>query len=302
MKQFFLTFLLFAYIAGVSQNKTELRLKLKKGDAFIVENKIESLTEQIIMGQKEIIKKKDFITYLFFVNANPNDSTYHIKVTYKRIRTEIENQDNVSVFDSDSIVEDSPLSYYLSTIINKSFYVEINARGEILKIDSLNNVFKLDSVNELDESSKTMLKKRFGEEMIKRISPVSKFPIKSVQEKESWKTSDTIKVNILKVYNTICTLKEITNDTYTINHTSNIFTDKNDGLNTNGIFLNYDMEGKSAGTYTLFKNSCMVKESYATQHIKGTAGMKYSESSESAFTWPIEITNIISVKTYKIEK
>jgi len=302
MRNSVLIFLVFTNITfGFSQTAVELKLNLKKGDTYIIENNIISETIQDIMGEKQEIKKNDFFQYYFSVVKQTSDSSYYIKITYKRFKSIIEAQNQIEIFDTDSINDNSPLSRFFLSFINKSFYFETNLKGKILKIDSFDNVFNLDLIKDLDENTKEVLKKQFGKKAIKEMTLTSRFPVKKIQEKETWSFNDTVNINILNIFNSIHKLQEITKDTYIVNRTAEIFTDKNKSLKINNIFINYDMTGKSVGSDVLFKNSCMIKESVTTQHISGTVGMKYSESSETAYTWPIEITNKIFVKAYKIE-
>ncbi len=302
MKPFIFLFLIFSGILSVfAQTGTKLELNLKTGETFFVENNIVSVTEQEIMNEKQIIKKNEFSSYLFLV-LDKTSNNYYIQIIYKRLRTEIETQNQIDIIDTDSINDSSALGEFYSSLINKSFYLDITSNGKILTIDSLNSLFNLDSIEGLDENTKIMLSKQFGEEAISNMPFFTQFSKNIIQEKESWFFQDTTRFNIFNIYNTKQTLQEITKETYLIKKTSDIYTDKNENLNINNIFINYKMKGNSVGSLVLFKNSCMKKESVSKQYVSGIAGMKYSENSENSYTWPIKITNTITVKAHKIEK
>ena len=77
MKQLVFTFLVLLSITKVySQTEVELKLKLNKGDSYLIENNIVSITEQDIMGEKQIIKKNEFSSFFFTVLNQTNVNSY----------------------------------------------------------------------------------------------------------------------------------------------------------------------------------------------------------------------------------
>lgn len=300
MKQLFLIFILFLFVPlANSQESAELILKLKKGDNYLIEVFSTSKVTQDIMGEQRIVKKDNFISYNFKVIDIPSDSTYYIKTLYNRIKTTVELQNSINTFDTDSTSSGESV---FSLINNNCIYYEISQKGEILKIDSLDNMLNVDSVQNINSGTKDLLKNLFRKETIKNSSFIIRFPDKKLPEKESWSYTDTTKENVFYITDLKNTLNKINDTTYQLINSANLYADKNETLSINGAFISYDMKGVSKGYGVLNKSSCMLKESKTLQNIEGTVNMMFSADSDPAYTWPIIIKNTVSVIVTKIKE
>ena len=103
MKQFLFILILILPITILSQNNINLKLTLSIGDKYLIERELNSVTTQDVMGEIQIIKKNDSSFYEFEIINKPTDSSYYIKITFKRIKSDFTVTDETIGFDTDSI-------------------------------------------------------------------------------------------------------------------------------------------------------------------------------------------------------
>jgi len=67
----------------------------------------------------------------------------------------------------------------------------------------------------------------------------------------------------------------------------------------NKVYITYNVSGQTFTDYVLDKNTCVIKTGQIKQTGKGPVNMKYTENSDPAYTWNMEINNIIKFTSEK---
>ncbi len=294
MKYLLFITIILANLTGLfSQNKVEFKLNFNEGDAFLTNFKLESSSFQEVNGEQQIVKKE--ISYSLHFNVLPSisDSTFYIKTTYKRIKHVFDVQGNVSVIDSDSLAVQN-ISAQDSFLLNveKGYNFEINKKGEIISIDSI-------SLQDFDAISRSLINEVRNKDALNYIFP--KLPNKQLHKNDTWIYSDTLKGDIVNIFNKKYTFSEKLEDAYVINELADISSDEENYHEVKSYYVFYKLEGKHKGRTTLYKNSCMVKDANITESSYGTAEIKYSKDGGPVYSWPMRIENSIFVKTIKIK-
>lgn len=301
MKHFLSFFFLILPITIISQQSINLQLILEKGNKYLIERELISVTTQVVMDETQIIKKNDSSFYEFEIINKPTDSTYYIKITYKRFKTAIEAKGETHSFDTDNIKdEENPLEELYLSLIDNDIYFLISDKSRHIKTDSLDHFYgSFESGSDTDEETLNSFKDMFNENTLKNLIPTVSFPDKKIGLNESWMPPDTSSASILNIVNKKYTLDKINEDSYIIVNHSDTETDKNKTLALNNIFLNYDMTGTMQGTETYDTETCMLIQSEITQEASGNVSLKYVENSGPAYTWQMQIQNTIKTKVTK---
>jgi len=293
MKYFLLITIIIANLTGLfSQNNVEFKLNFNEGDIFLTNYKLKSSSFQEVNGEQQIVKKEISYSLQFNVLPSISDSTFYIKTTYKRIKHIYDIQGNVSIIDSDSIGMQN-ISAQDSFLLNveKGYNFEINKKGKVILVDSIN-------LQDFDAISRSLINEVKGKSALNYI--FQKLPNKKLPISDIWIYSDTLKGDIVNVFNKKYIFYENLKDTYIINEFADISSDEENYHEVKSYYVFYKLEGKHKGATTLYKNSCMVKDVNITESSYGTAEIKYSKDGGSVYSWPMRIENSIYVKTIKI--
>lgn len=302
MKRALSLLLLILPLTGISQQNINLQLVLEKGDKYSIERELNSVTTQVVTGETQIIKKTDSSLYEFEIIEKPTDSTFYIKIAYKRFKTIIEAKEETNSFDTDNIKdEENPLEKLYLSLTGNDIYCLISDKGRHIRTDSLDAFYEsFESVTGSDAETLNSFKDMFNVNALKDLIPIVSFPDKDIKLNESWTLADTSSTGILNFMNKRYTLKKVKDDSYIIVCNSDIQTDKNKILPLKNVFLIYDLTGTMQGTEIRDYESCMLVQSDITQDASGIVSLKYNKNSEPAYTWPIQIQNIIKTKVTKI--
>ncbi len=304
MKQFLFLLILILPITILSQNNINLKLTLSIGDKYLIERELNSVTTQDVMGEIQIIKKNDSSFYDFEIINKPTDSSYYIKITFKRIKSDFTVTDETIGFDTDSIdaeIEDLLENLFIS-FIDKDIYFLVTDKGKHIRTDSLEQLYRsFETMHGSDSETVNLFKKMINKDFFKTLIPLSVFPDnKKIKLNDSWVNTDTSFTGILKTVYENYVLDKVTEDSYNFSIYSDIETDKNTAISSNNIFLFYDLTGTIQGTEICDIETCMLISSKISQNASGDVSMKYVESSDPAYTWPIRIQNTIKTKVTKI--
>lgn len=288
-----ITILYLAWTNLFSQHTTELKLNFNEGNVFRTEYKLASSSFQKVNGEQQIVKKEISYSLLFKVLQAISDSTFYIKATYKRIKHVYDIQGNTSTIDSDSL-DMQNISAQDSFLLNveKGFNFEINKKGKIISIDSI-------SLQNFGAISETLIKKVIDKSALNNIFP--KLPNKKLNKNDFWISSDTLKGDIVNVFNKKYIFSENLKNTYLINELADISSNKKKYHKVKSFYVFYRLKGTHKGIVTLYKKSGMIKNAQITESSFGTVEIKYSKDGSSIYSWPMKIENIISVKTIIIK-
>ena len=168
-----LLFLIFP-LTCISQQNINLQLVFEKGDKYSIERELNSVTTQVVMGETQIIKKIDSSLYEFEIIEKPTDSTYYIKIAYKRFKTIIEAKGEINSFDTDNIkYEENPLEKLYLSLIDNDIYYLISDKGQHIRIDSINAFYEsFESVTGSDTETFNSFKDMFNENALKNLIPI----------------------------------------------------------------------------------------------------------------------------------
>ena len=290
---FFLLLSFCLHLSVFSQNTFHLKYNFNTGDSYLVKTKTISDSEQKINGKSMKIIDEYFLNYYFNI-ISKKDTAFLTEIKFKNIITKI-NHDNFSLlFHSDSVNNEVSEQYH--SFLSKKLKFSLSSSGILFQKDSLNSLFP--------DSADYQAKKLFNTAVNRKINellPVQiHFPPKSIQLKESWTVNDTISTGMFYVFDKNYTLDSVKNSKIYLSEKAKIFSDKNKPVKTEKVYISYDVSGTNTGNFILDKKSGIITEGKIIQKIKGTANLHYTKTGEAAYTWPINFTNTIYVKTEKI--
>jgi len=288
-KQNFILFsLFFIFQINFSQNKIKLELNLHEGDEYIATTKLHSTSEQKVNGETQIVKKEIKNKYRLKILKSNSDSSFYIKLTYTKFHNAFYFNDEIIIFDSDSIGKKDFQQQDTSFLnIGKGANFCISKHGKILIIDSITFI---NSEKRNKEDIKKIIKAFF-----------IPLPRKSIIKNDFWFSSDTIKEDILNIQNKKYIFTNSTNNTFIINNIAKISSDKTKFKKARNLFIFYNIKGTEKGKIVLDKKTCMINKKDIIQSSLGKSEVKYSNNSGIIFSSPLKIEYVYSIKTKKMK-
>jgi len=270
-----------------SQNKVNLELNLQDEDEYLITTKLLSTSEQEVYGEMQTVKKEIEDKYKLKILNTASDSSFYIKLTFTKFRNIFYINDEIIVIDSDS-TETQNFSLQDSSFLNieKGFNFEISKHGNILSIDSITFINS-------KRKNKAELKRIIANFFIP-------FPKGKLNLNDFWISNDTIKGNILNIYNKKYIFTKSTDSTFIIDNTAKLSSENNLYKTAADLFIFYYMEGNGNGEIILDKKTGMIIKKNIIQSSSGKSEVKYSKDSGIIFSSPLKIENIISIQTKKI--
>ena len=235
----------------------DLRLKLKKGDVFKMENTTDQFIEQEIMGQTQ--EQHQVMKYtLSYEVTDVVNKIYTLKITYLAVSAMMDTPMGKMEYDSENHDggDISPMLKGFAALPGKHFEIKVNEMGQTIEVngtdemlDQLVKEFDLPDEN-TREQVRGSLKRQFGDKALKSNmeSAMALYPEKPVNPGDNWKTSVTTEVMTSMVVNNQYTLDAIEGNTANLSVQSTIKSKPNgEGLEMGGMKLFYEMNGEQAG-------------------------------------------------------
>lgn len=245
-----------------------LKFNLQKGKAY--EYEMTTSMENEVEGKK--MKSVMQFDYLMEVLDDKN-GVKTIKSTYKRVKMNMDMPNAKLDIDTDRTqdttkMDGNPMNMMepmFYAIKDKSFIMDVDAKGQVIKISGLEEMQKamLDGLN-VDDSARADFemgfKSQFNEDILKQTFSQSFniFPDKPVKEGDKWNKEMNMVSGMMKT-NTTYTVKNIQGDKVTLDAASTF-----DMMGT---------KGNQNGTFVVDANTGLVTKAEYTQSFEGPMKM-----------------------------
>jgi hypothetical protein len=284
--------------------EADLKLNLKQGDTFYLNNNIDQTITQYISGVEMIIHQNSTYSNKYQVIEVLPNNDYNIMVTYKRVAHKQNSSFSNINYDSDNpnaeITEDT---YTFAALRNQSFSFICNPKGKVSSINGMDAIItKLIASNPktLNEEEKTELKARFkaefGDDTMKATLTdlLSVYPQNEIAIGEKWLKTSSINTGIGMTIDYTFTLNNIEDSIAKVSIDATL-TPKTDTkpIKYNGSEMSYNMKGTQTGDLTLDMTSGLTKTCRLTQNMKGKMTMS-GGTLPTPVVIPMEITTIIT--------
>jgi len=293
MNKLFTFLFILISVTVISQNRINLNYKLQTGDSYHVTTDIFSQSTQEVAGSPQEVSIRQQIKYNLLFSKNNAASGYNISLKFIKITSSVNQSGYKQFFSSDS--SDNNISKLFHQFLSETLNYQLTEKGKLSAKYTIDSLFP--------DSSEAKQRFIFSESVEQKVSndlPVSiVFPDSLISENMSWTVTDTIKSGIFKFYNQIYTLDSVSETEYFISKQADFSSDKNNLIPMNKVYITYNVSGQTFTDYVLDKNTCVIKTGQIKQTGKGPVNMKYTENSDPAYTWNMEINNIIKFTSEK---
>jgi hypothetical protein len=298
-----LLFLCSAFTLSNAQ-ESDLKLNLKQGDRFYLNNNINQTITQHISGVEMITYQNSTYTYEYQVIEVLPNNNYNIMVTYKRITHKQNSSFSNINYDSDDpnaeITEDT---YTFAALKGISFSFICNTKGAVNSINGMDAIItKLiaSNPNTLNDAQKAELKARFktqfGDDTMKATLTdlLNVYPQSTISIGEKWSKTSTIDSGVAMTIDYIFTLNNIENSIAKVSTNATLLP-KTDAkpIKHNGTEMSYDMKGSQTGDLTIDMESGLTQTCTITQNMNGRMTMS-GGTLPTPVVIPMEIASIIT--------
>jgi hypothetical protein len=283
-----------------STNKVDVKLKLKQGEMFQVEDNFEKDITNDIKELTDLKKIKKTVNYGAFVKTIDERKNIEFIVTINSINTSIiMNDDETIQYSSEfSKVEDNEVSKILSYLVDKSFVVYIRQDGKVDEIVGLDESIK-DGIENVEFNSQEQKEKisqliyqEFGkDQLMNKIDNINiLYRDESVKKGQKWGAEGEIKEVVDFDVKGQFELMEISDDNFKVNRKSELIT--NEELSKtiiNNTAYQFDLKAKEESEVYLDKNTALIKKLSSFYEGVGIVKVTSNNPDEGAKEYPIEI-------------
>jgi hypothetical protein len=310
MKIFIILMLILVTLVGTGrifgESKLSLRMKLQKGQTYLLQSKNQTNISQTINGSKINITQNMTVAMKCQVLDVDSLSSATLKITYSGIKFLQEGTAGKVEYDSDRPSPDSPAgANILSALVDAGFTMKVSPTGQILDIQGIDAMMesilqKIGADNHI-ENVRENLKKQYGDAAIKEMSQqfMLNFPKEPIGVGESWTAKTSISKGIFVDLETTYTLRERRNGTALFDISSVITPNSAKEPMDFGLFkMRYVLSGKQEGTVQIEEADGFSSSGQIKQHFTGEIEVSNSKTAETQ-KWPIQLDSIV---TYEVKR
>jgi hypothetical protein len=294
------------FLAGFvhAQEKYMLRLNLEAGQRYQQRMTMTQSIDQVMNGITVTMNQDMTLDYDYSVTDVDAQGVATVESTYNRVASKVSTQGMAVSFDS-ATAEDpiSPEFRPLAAMVGKKFTMRISPLGSVASIEGLSEI--LDAViaemsveGPAREQVLENMKRQFGEEAMKDLieQAMAIYPLEPVAVGDTWaKTLEIRQMVPLKLDNT-WVLKEVTDETATLEVTSLIGPAGDDTtVNMMGAELNVRLEGAQSGTSIIDRKTGWVESSTVNQNVDGAMTLPGVEGLPEGMSIPLSIRSTVTV-------
>lgn len=262
--------------------KQKLELNLVIGNTYSL-NLISNASVIQNMGNQQVNMRITIIGKLNYKVIDIQDSIYNMEVKYDNLEMRMALPNGEMKFSSEKNDPNDIISTVLGAIKNKPFLLKMTKLGRLVEVKNMDTLFfaMLDKFPQLSQVQKQQIQgqieQAYGEKALKgnfeMVSAI--FSDTPVEKGDKWIIKTQIESGMSANMETIYELKEI-NDSYCIiSGDSKIETaDKDSYIESNGMYLKYDMSGIMLSNIKIDKNSGWIIDSKINQTLNGTVQVK----------------------------
>jgi hypothetical protein len=283
-----------------STNKVDVKLKLKQGEMFQVEDNFEKDITNDIKELTDLKKIKKTVNYGAFVKTIDERKNIEFIVTINSINTSIiMNDDETIQYSSEfSKVEDNEVSKILSYLVDKSFVVYLRQDGKVDEIVGLDESIKdgienieFNSQAEKDKISQLIYQEYGKEQLMNKINNINiLYKDEAVKKGGKWGTEGQMKEIVDFDVKSEFELMEISDDNFKVNRKSELITNEELGkIIINNTAYEFDLKAKEESEIYLDKNTALIKKLSSFYEGVGIIKVTSNNPDEGAIEYPIEI-------------
>jgi hypothetical protein len=280
MKKFYMIAVCLLLATLIQAQKRELSLNLEKEKEYTQAQVTKATVIQEMQGQ-DIRTEMTMTAKTVFLVKEITETSYEMEVQYKSISMTMSIAGNMISFDSEKNNTKDPLSVMMSNLKNKPFYVRMTKKGKVEEVKGTEALFEnmFQNVSKIDDAQKEQIKKQmmqaYGGDALKGSieTGTAIFPETAVAIGDKWASESQVQAGMSMTIATNYTLKDYTDEFYTITGTSAVQTDKFAVTESNGVPTSYDAKGTMTSTIKVDTKTGWIIESTLVQDLKGKMQM-----------------------------
>ncbi len=294
---------LFLSINNTFSQKTDLTLNLEKDKEYIHHLSSKSDIFQNYNGMEmnmEMLIESD-ISYRV---TEIVDDNYNISVKYTGMNMTMSTPMGASEFSSESEDEGDIVSSVLKEMINMPFTIILSKTGKVMEVKEVESMYagvfdKLSSMPaQQQQQMESQIKQAYGKDAFKgNIEMVmSIFPENKVSIGETWTEKTNIESGMSAVVISTYKLSEIAPDYILITGESDLKSESDEFVETNGVPVKYDLTGDVVSEVKVDPHTRWIIEANVEQNIEGQLLIKANPQTEEVMEIPMKVKNEILIE------
>lgn len=295
-----------------TDQKFDLKLKLKKGQKFGLKMVTNQKMSQTMMGQQQKMNRMTTMGMSFEVLAVDDNGNMSIKTTYQNIHTRMEGPMGVMEYDSTRPQQpgaDNPMSAMYKAMLGQSFITKLSPKGQILEINGIDEMVakmidKIATDEARKQQMKQMIKNFINEDQMKETSGamVAALPQKPVGIGDSWKNKISVAVGFPMKIDTTNTLTDYKEGIITIQTNADIETgDDAKPTEMGPMKMTIKMKGTQKGTIQIDAATGWIIRSKTDVNFTGEFKTEPNEQMPQPMTIPIAIESVTTVEPMAVK-
>ncbi len=272
----------------------------KKGDRYEIRQVTKQLMKQTIMGSDQNFDNSFSAEYSFLV-AESTPTGGKIEVRYAKLKNELKSMMINSSMDSEGSAETMENKIFKS-VINKPFFVYVNKRGEIEKIEGVENLWTDLGTLGLDENTQKMLKQNLQQQIFGEASlsatlsqMLVTYSDKAVKQGSKWEVSTAFPIGFPVKIHDSWSVDEITGANAFLTSDGIATSDKEQTIEVQGgIKAKADLSGRQARKANVNVKSGWPTKSEILSEMKGTLTLLKGGMIQEDMEVPMEVTSEIT--------
>ncbi len=304
MKKIFFLLCLLISINGFSQKKEEIRLNLKKGASYVIDQKTAQEIVQNIMGTEQEISQ-DIEAVVEFTVTDARAEDYSVDIVYKRMKMVTSSAYFNMTYDSEQPAEESDaFASLLNNLLKEKSQAKINKYGEITEYDGFEEAYEK-SISQMNvpEENKAQLRSQLAQTFSDESQRSSLeaftafFPKEQVAVKGSWKKEQTLSAAMPMTINTVWTYEDKNKTAMSLIGKSDIKSLPEQTM-LNGMPAKVDINGTQTTNLKVDPSTGWVISGETNSDISGNIAIESPQVPGGSMEIPIHITT----KTTFVEK
>lgn len=290
-------------IVSCYAQKERLELNLRKGELY-TQNMTSAMTISQTMNGKTSETKVSLSGKTTYKVIDIHDTVYNIEVRYESLSMKMNMPTGTIEFSSDKKDEKDIFSNIMSTMIGKTFMVNMTKSGKINDVQGIESLFsgmfeKLPAMNEAQKKQITnQMMQTYGDKAFRGNMELglSVFPNTSVSVGDQWVIHTNLQSTMNAGVKTTYELKEINGSYYIIGGKSELKTENNfSTAQPLGMNMKYDLTGTMNSESKIDRESGWIIEARIVQSIKGSASMDNNPQLPGGMTIPMDMHSEITI-------
>ncbi len=290
-----LAIILLVFTGNVKAKDILLRFNLQKGSIYEMTMNMTNNIDQQVMGQKMKIDQTMEMVFSYQVLEVLPNANFAIEYSMQKMKLSMKINDKEMGFDSDSIDENNPASKVLAAMKSAKLKIEMNARGQVQKIEGIDSFAKEFSGNpQMSKMMSMFSSDKSFESFINQT--FNYFPENEVKEGSKWTASLNLPAMMNMATNINFEVASVKKDNVLLNMNSDVNMDS--PIEQNGMKINMKMTGTQTGTMNIDPNDGWIRSSNLNQKFDMNMKLKNPQSGED-MEIPMNVNSIAKITIVK---